>query len=127
MKTKQQSILELSSHEIYQKKFNELKSCVEKVALLLSKHEHLRNCDRCLIKNYHYYIDGYRHQTDRNTIHGLTPEGSILRARRKIQNYFGMWLPTNKRVIEMRKVCSIAVRDWSMMERNLNLFVDGVE
>ena len=115
--TLQQNLFYFTAPGIYSKKIQELKTCLEKVAWLLKNNSHLRNCDRCLTKSYQHHVDGYRQETDKQTIHSLTPEESITRARRKIQNDYGLWLPTERKVIEARKINQFAVRDWAIITK----------
>ena len=55
----QREIEHLRSIEIYLAKIEELETTAEKVCWLLSRNEHLRNCDKCLIKAYEQQVDNY--------------------------------------------------------------------
>jgi len=109
-----------TSKEIYQNKITQLNTVEEAVCWLFNYKEHLRNCTKCLIFNYWYHVDGLRSgKIDRDVIHRLTPPETITRVARHIQNDLGLWLPTDKKEIEARKINELAVAHWSIAKKRL--------
>jgi hypothetical protein len=101
-----------SQEAIYQKKLDEMQTCEEKVAYLMHRNAHLRECDRCLLKAYELQVDNYDGSLDKSIIHKLTPKESITRARRKLQE-LGILLPIDDDVVEARHIAAEAMKDWS--------------
>lgn len=115
MRTTQEKVFYYTS-KVYHQKWEQMATTMDKVAFLLNDIEHLRNCDKCLIRVYHRKADNYHGEIDQDIIHGLTPEESITRARRQIQA-MGMFLPTDEGILKARRLCELAVKDWSINER----------
>jgi hypothetical protein len=114
MRTKEQKIFYYNQEAIYKRKIEEFETAEEKVAWLLHNNSHLRNCDKCLIKAYELQVDRYNGSLDSEEIHRLTSSETIRRVRQKL-NELGLFLPTDGNVVERRKVCEKAVKDWSLL------------
>jgi len=113
-RTKQEKIFYYSQSGIYKKKLLELENTEQKVIWLLKYYPHLRDCDLCLIKYFHCQVDQWQGGLLKEDIHSLTPEETITRCRRYIQNTLGLYLPTQEEVIEARKINEVAVRNWAI-------------
>jgi len=104
---------------IINKKIEHLKTMEEKVAWLLMRYSKLRNSDKLLVFYYWTHVDkiDFCYIEDK-MIEQTTPSESITRARRKIQNDYGLLLPTKKEIITMRKISDKKVKKWKNNKLN---------
>lgn len=85
--------------------FEHLATIEAGVCWLLAKHEHFRNCDKCLLHGYFKEVS-----VKLEDPHTWPNAGAILRARRKVQNTFKLWLPTDPEVRHKRRISEEAYR-----------------
>ena len=104
---------------LYRKKIEELENTEEKVAWLLKLYPTLRNSDKLLLFYYWKIVDKYEGELTEETIMALTPAESIRRVRQKIQNDLGLFLPIDSEMLEKRKICEEAVREWVISEKKM--------
>lgn len=90
------------------KKFESTKAAVR---FLLARYPELRNDDRPLVLYYWYYADWFPVLYPADRACRLTAPETIRRARQKIQAE-GELLPTDTKVIRMRKIRRHAIRDY---------------
>jgi len=87
-----------------------MKTVQANVAKLLELHWHLRNNDNDLIFVYWHEYDNFKNVL--NTKH-LTPAGTIIRTRQKLQSQ-GYFPPTDQKVRERRKIKEDEMRDYAL-------------
>jgi hypothetical protein len=111
-RTKKQKLLYYTNPRFYNKLFAELETTEERVCWLLAKDEHLRNCDNCLLFKFWREVDDWDGLTLRQSIHKLTPAEDITRCRRRIQNTYHLWPPTDQEVISKRRIKEEVIKEW---------------
>lgn len=113
-RTRKQKLFYYSRPGLYRLTIEELKTVEERVLWLLRRRESFRNNDMSLIWGYWRIFDNLdTTKLDAESFKKLTSPESIRRVRQKIQNDYGLWLPTTKEVLEARKIKESAVRDWA--------------
>jgi len=118
-RNKQQKLLYYTRPHFYNKLLAQLDEIEEKVCWLLAKHEHFRNCDKCLIFHYWKEVDEWNRLTLRQDIHALTSPESIIRIRRHLQNDLDLWIPTDQEVIKARKIKEEGIKSWLSMHKRM--------
>jgi len=118
-RTKKEKIFYYSMPGLYLRKIEELEIVEEKICWLFYKFPYLRNNDNLLIFKYWQMNDNYNGELDDKIIADLTSPESIRRCRQKIQNVLGLFLPTDPKVINARKICEEAVRDWAINKKKV--------
>lgn len=117
-RTKQQKLMLYTRHHFYNKILSDMDQLEEKVCWLLAKHEHLRNCDNCLILKIWKDVDNWNGLPYEQEVHRLTSSDSITRVRRKLQE-MGLWIPTDEDVIKARRIKESAIRDWAINDHKM--------
>ena len=107
----QQKLLYFTRPNFYNKVLEELNQLDEIICWLLMKHEHFRNCDKCLIWHVWEEVDKLQFMPDKDKKHSLTSSESIRRVRQKLQE-LGLWIPTDPEVIKKRNIKKQAISDW---------------
>ena len=106
----------MATEEKIKSKFETTKAAVK---FLLARYPELRNDDRPLILYYWYYMDKFPIFLPSNRTARLTSSETIRRARQKIQAD-GEFVPTDPKVIQMRRIRRHAIKNYFAKEYGIH-------
>jgi len=116
-RSKSQKLFYYQNPGVYNKKYAELVSTEEKTVRILKDFPETRNSDTELMFQFWYMFDNMSFSPAvaiaQKKLGSITPAETITRCRRYIQNELGLFLPTDEKVLENRKISSLAVKDWA--------------